>query len=527
MAKHFSVGSAAALNVCRNACAWFQNSSRIPTGCRRAVTLALLMLPVIAFTGAFHSAEHPAESNLLRLIPEDFRIEITATGRVESRKSRIVQSDCRWRTSIIELVPEGTWVQEGDVVCELDRTDIEASLRNWEIPLISARAALDASVQDELIQQSAGERAISQARFQLRKAANRLEEYAQGTWPVEVSGRERDVILCSQRMEQASSEFSHVEKLWSQGYASDRELAQAGYERDLRQEALRRSEQGLAFADGIQHDREDLTLNFEKSNAEREVLRAEISSSLAETTARMNTLVQERRMKIYQRHREYAQKSLDACTLRAPASGQIIYANSWDDLSRGVTSIAPGAAIHFQQAVFEIPDQTRHKVKVSIHESLITCVHPGMPVTVQVEGYASEHIAGEISEISRYSRPRNYFSPEVRDYTVSVILLPTPEQQSCLRLNMDASVTLTMVEKKQTLTVPSESVVGAVGLNFVWKLDGTRIVPQAVQLGEANDDHVCVVSGLSADDQIVASMTEQQRLELTKHLDDQLKVASR
>jgi multidrug efflux pump subunit AcrA (membrane-fusion protein) len=110
---------------------------------------------------------------------------------------------------------------------------------------------------------------------------------------------------------------------------------------------------------------------------------------------------------------------------------------------------------------------------------------------------------------------------------VSVILLPTPEQQSCLRLNMDASVTLTLVEKKQTLTVPSESVIGAVGLNFVWKLDGTRIVPQAVQLGEANDEHVCVVSGLSADDQIVASMTEQQRLELTKHLDDQLKVASR
>ncbi len=32
---------------------------------------------------------------------------------------------CRWRTSIIELVPEGTWVQEGDVVCELDRVGRE------------------------------------------------------------------------------------------------------------------------------------------------------------------------------------------------------------------------------------------------------------------------------------------------------------------------------------------------------------------------------------------------------------------
>lgn len=484
-----------------------------------------LLLVVLA--GAVKRPESPPELSLLTLQREDFSIPVEAEGRVEPKYSRVVQSDCRWNTYILSIIPEGTWVQEGDVVCELDPTDIEESLRNWEVPLISARASLDGSVQEELLQRSAGERALARAQFQLQSAENDFEQYQHGTYPQQVSQLEQDLQLTREQLTQAESECAQNEQLWAQGLVSDRVMNQTEYERDEKQEAVRRFETRLSFLRGMQHNRSVTQMDFQAKLARREVLRTEISNAIAETSAHVNTLMSERRMLIYQRYREYARKGLEACTLRAPRSGQVIYASSLNEQSRGSSSIACGSPVHYQQAIFEIPEQKYFKVSVPLHESLITKVQNGMAVEVRLKGYEQETVTGTIARISKFPKPRSYYAPDVRDFMLEVNLTPSAEQEKLIRLNMDAEVILQLSPVKDALTVPCEAVVGAVGHNFVWRMSGVDLIPQPVQLGESDDDRVCIVAGLAEGDRIAVDLSDHQRAALETHRDRQLQIAQR
>jgi len=248
------------------------------------------------------------------------------------------------------------------------------------------------------------------------------------------------------------------------------------------------------------------------------VIRTRIAASLAETRARLSTLSDERRVAIYERYVEYARKSLDACTLRAPRSGQVIYANSWYSKSRGQTAIEVGKSVKFQQGVFEIPDSDRFKVSVPLTEALISRIYNGMPTEVVLAGFEDERIAGKVTHISRYPRMRSYYTPGVRDYWLDVTLMPTETQFELLRNQAKASVTLVLKEQLDALMVPRSAVAGLAGQFFVWRMDGEDLVVQPVELGDVQDDRVVVRDGLQVGDRVAVNPPEQQKAALEKHL---------
>lgn len=475
----------------------------------------------------------------------DFSVPINTSGSVKPVRSDVVRSECHWNTHILRIVPEGTWVQEGDVVCELDSSEIEESLHQWEIPLISARASLEASVQEELIQKSGNDRLLSSARFKLQQAENELEQYEFGTWPQQSQQLESDIVVQEDQLRLAQEELQQTRHLWAQGLASDRVMEQAEYDRDLQAESLRRLQQKLRFRNTLQHDRDEVQLSFQKHNAEREVLRTEIASSLSLTAAQIKTMLSERRARIYERYREYARQSLAACQIRAPSSGQVIYANSWQQLSRGVSAIGEGQPVAWQQALFEIPDQSEFRVNVSIHESLIAQVKKGQGATVCLKGYEGVPISGWVSGIAEYSHQRNYFSPETRDYDVEITLID-PEKTlrdsvrksetdagqdqdsgNLVRLHMDAEVVLNVGERKNVVTIPRDAIEGTGRITYVLKYVGRNAFPVPVRAGEFNDETVCIESGLEEGDRIAVNLSQEQRMTLRECIESELQIAQR
>lgn len=491
---------------------------RIALSFRTALPTLGILAVVLVVAGAVTRDTDPIELDLFTVSADTFRVELELDGRVEPVRSNTVSSECTWSTRILSIVPEGTWVQKGDVVCVLDSAELEEYLRSREVPLIRSRANLDASVQDEALLRTANERRLSQAEFAFTTAANQLEAYQFGTHPQQVSKMEEDLHLLEEQLFLAEDEFQHTEKLWSEGFASQRALDQTSYTLLQRQEAVRKLRGELDLLKRFQHPRSAMQLEFAKTNAQRQILRTEIANSLAETKSRLTTLSNERRMKIYERYVEGARRNVEACTLRAPADGQVIYANSWRDLSRGRTSIEEGKNVYFRQAIFRIPDERFQKVSVNIHESLITRVYRGMPVVVRLKGYEMDEIAGEIMHVSDYARANNRYAPGELEYTLDIELKPTEEQRSIVRLNMDASVTLTLTEKKDALLIPRNTVVSGAGRSMVWVMEDKDLVAREVQLGDCNDSMVCVVGGLSEAERVVSGLTPQQTAALEERL---------
>ncbi len=520
--KLFSLSKAATLSA---DCSHAQNSGRLRVlfSFQRSVAfVSCVALMLVVITGAVHRTSNPVELDLFTVAPRDFRMLMDVTGRVEPIRSERVSSECQWSTRILSLIPEGTWVQKGDVVCVLDASEVEEYVRTREVPLIKSRATLDASVQDELLLKSANDRRLSGATFDMKSAALELEQYQNGTHPQQMNRFEQEIYLSHEQLQLAEEEFSQILDLSSQGFTSDRAVAQARFELQKKKEAFRRQQGDRELLTRFTHPRNSMEYEFRKTNAEREVLRTEVANSLAETRAKLTTLSNERRMLIYQRIVANGRRSIEACTMRAPCDGQVIYTNSWNDLSRGQRTVEEGKPVYFQQPIFEIPDTSVYKVTVSVHESLITRIYRGMPVTVRLKGYEQQEIAGEIRHISNYPQPRSRYSPTVLDYQLDVSLNPSDSQKEILRLNMDATVTLTMSDCENALTIPKEAIVSSAGLNFVWVMEDKDIVPRAVQPGDSNDSVVRILDGLSEGDRVATSLTPQQRAALENHLYEQL-----
>ncbi|MEQ9411002.1 MAG: HlyD family efflux transporter periplasmic adaptor subunit [Fuerstiella sp.] len=481
-------------------------------------TSTALTVGITALTGAVDSSSDPAALTFTEVQPSTFRWQVEMPGVIEPLHSAAVHSECYWNCRILSLVPEGTWVQKGDVVCVLDSADIEEFARAREVLLIKYRSRLDNALQDQELQQSQNERRLTAAQFKYETATRQLEEYRDGTFPQQLEELERNLAILSDQAMAAEDEVRHTERLWVMGMVNRSEMERGSLDLHKAQQKYDQLEAKLRLLTEFSHPRSTLQLEHTATNAERNVARTRMTNELSMTRARLTTLSYERTLRIYERYYRRAVDSIKACTLRAPCDGQIVHANPWYLRSRGITRIEEGANVRRLQKVFEIPDPSRLKVSVPLNESLIFRVSKGLPVTVTLPGYDDIEVAGRIINISRYPRVRSRYTPHLKDYWLDVELLPTDEQRELLKPRGDVIVSMTLSEIPNALQIRRDAITGLAGHNFVYVYNGDSLESRKVELGEANDEYVCVTAGLEAGDQLVTDMLPAHKQALDREL---------
>ncbi|MCA9084145.1 MAG: HlyD family efflux transporter periplasmic adaptor subunit [Planctomycetaceae bacterium] len=485
----------------------------------REVACLLLLVPAVLFqTGAVDQKVAPVEVDITELQPSVFIQSIERKGLTEPLQTTEVRSECYWSTRILSLVPEGTWVQKGDVVCVLDSSEIEEYARAREIYLIRYRGRLDNALHEEEMLESQNARRLEAARFSLEKAESDLETYSEGTFPQQLEELEDNLAMLAEQTRSAEDRLDYVEHLWAMGLINQREMQTEAFKTLTAEQKLARASARLHSIERFLHPQTELRLTHQRDQAERNLARTQISNGLSATRARLTTLAYERTLGIYERYHRRATESIKACTLRAPCDGQVMHGNSWYLQSRGIRQIEEGKTVRLQQKIFEIPDPQRMKVSVPLEESLIYHVHKGMPVTVIIPGHDNMEVSGRVFDISRYPRVRSSYTPHLKDYWLDIELLPTDEQRGSLTLKTDVVVQMKVAEIPDSLLIPRDAVTGAAGHNFVYVFDGRQLVPRRVELGEANETSVCVKEGLQCGDRLVTTMTPQHREALLKTL---------
>ena len=490
--------------------------------CAVVASAAFIM---VALTGAADRNVAPVEVGLTEVAPSTFRIGLERRGVVEALESAEVHSSCYWSTTILSIVPEGTWVQKGDVVCVLDASEIEDYARTREVLLIKYRGRLDNALHEEQMLKSENERKLDAANYTFQTADQTLKEYSDGTFPQQLEELEKNLSMLAENEDSAFSEFQHIEKMWAMGLVSRREMDVGAFDVLKTRESHREAEARLRLLTDFTHPRSELNLSHKRDHALRNVARTKLANGLAATKARLTALSYERTLRIYERYYKRATDSIDACTLRAPCDGQVLYGNSWYLMSRGITQIEVGSRVRNLQKVFEIPDPDRLKVSVAIDEALIRNVYNNMPVTISLAGHDDMEIDGRIYDISKYPRVRSSYTPTVKDYWLGIELFPTEEEKLLLKPKADATVHITLQQQPNALHIPRSAVTGIAGHNFVYVYDGNEMVPRKVQLGDANEETVCVISGLNAGEQLVTEMTPQHKESLQRALRMDLRAA--
>ena len=172
-------------------------------------------------------------------------------------------------------------------------------------------------------------------------------------------------------------------------------------------------------------------------------------------------------------------------TLHAPASGVIV-------------KDPPVAGMRFMpgEPLFRIADLSRVWLIADVFEQDLALVRVGTQAALVVSAFPDRTFPGEVTFI--------YPTLNAETRTARVrIELANPKGQ--LKPGMYGNAQITLVERKDVLTVPAASIQRDGDETYCWCIEDGKACRKSVVLGVRVDDDVEVISGLSEDEPVVRS----------------------
>lgn len=434
---------------------------------------------------------------------------VSAHGTLDAWQSTRLISRCYWDTRIISLLPEGTQVRKGDVICELDATRPKDYARSRQIRLIGIKAELEtAKIQSQLVELRNSRRSRASA-FKFSNARHSFEEYREGTEPQTRAQLGRQGDLAETRLERAVEQRLMAESMLQQGFSTTTRL-------DATQADVREAELGLEAIEArmelhetYQANRELSALEGDLNEAKANVAATQLRNELSLTQAEFAELSDNRRFAHYTRYLGYALTSIEACTIRAPHDGRVLYANDWHRRSYGRTDIEEGAEVDYRQAIIDLPDYSRFVVKAWVHEAQISDLSIGQPAMVTVPALDDRELDGHVAQIGRFPTARNRYRRDLKEFEVGIEFDATAEQLDGISPRMDAQVEILVEDVEEILQVPVEAVVQSGDGPEVLISHGLEVESRPVKLGRTDEVRVEVLDGVKDGELVVLQPPEE------------------
>jgi len=392
----------------------------------------------------------------------DFSFTVVEPGEVESSSNVDVFCEVKSRNSsgtvILEIVPEGTWVNAGDFICKLDDSELQNQLLKEQIDLNNAEAQ------------------YIQAEADHENAKLALQEYESGTFPQEVKQHQSEEFVSRENLRRAEEFLSFSEKLAARDYISEVQLEA---DRFAVAKARKELEVSVTKLEVLQ------TLTRKKKLNE---LQAKLKSSRVDQNSKQ-TILELAKDKL-----EEIRQQISKCVVRAPSSGQVVYGNRQGKSSDDIL-IEEGRAVREKQVIVRLPDPGKMHVVAKVNESRVDRITVGHKAKIKLDAFARMNLSGEVNEISEYPLPsRHYLMAHIKEYATVVDILDPPEE---LRPGMTAEVTIVAEELKNVLQVPLQAVLEKDKGFFCLVGDNLKnLEAKPVELGSANEQFVVIKSGL-------------------------------
>ncbi len=195
-------------------------------------------------------------------------------------------------STILSLVPEGSTVQKGDVLCTFDASDYAELVREQEIKVMEARADLDA------------------ARLQLEVGEVGLREYRDGL-SIQTREQNRSKIALARSNDQLSADrLVWANRMAQLGYIPSSQVTSSKQDKQRAEIDLKLATNGAKIFEEF---------SIPKATRKLEAQLEGYRSLLTYQTMRVN--MNEERLAHYR-------LQVERCTIRAPHDGFLIYANN-------------------------------------------------------------------------------------------------------------------------------------------------------------------------------------------------------
>jgi len=428
-------------------------------------------------------------------------ISVTESGTIQSRERVVVQSEVEGRTTIIWLIEEGTQVQKGDLLVQLDSSGLEESQAEQTLRVRNAEAAyIRAREQLEIVRNQA-QSDISRAELEFRFAALNQTKYAEGEYPQELQKAEADITLAQEELQRANDKLAWSKRLADEGYLTRMELQadELAAQRATIDLELARGKLNLLQTFSHQQKLEELRSDVEQTQMalERTRLRtaADIVQAEADYRARKSEFdgQQDRLTRITQQ--------IEKCRVLAPADGLVIYVTTGQGRRGGEEPLREGQEVRERQELIYLPTAAAMMADIQIHESSLRSVSTGMPARVFVDAVPGQAFDAVVRRIALLPDAQHgWLNPDLKTYRTEVHLL---DGGGLLRPGMNCRAEIIVAELQDAVYVPLQAVI-RVDDEWVVHLAGRRQPqPRRVEIGLDNNRMVHIVSGLKGGERVL------------------------
>lgn len=484
--------------------------------------------------------------NLFTVKRGDLKITVIADGELRAAKQTTVRSQVEGSVQVIYLIPEGSTVEQGQLLVELDASNLIDRKATQEINLERAQAALVQAEQDLQIQAkeifASEETALSKVTIAAMEVEKFLGKHnSEGAQPGRSDGKNADMVQKLRDLVDGSPLWSLVDKVTDELLSTfdlNRNMGQMAQDILEQIDAVRLAEADLKIkedrflqsqklrskgfitqndleSDRFQFDSSDSKVTLEKGRLDQLITYNLKIAHIELSQEHQNTKLEYERVKasnIARRAREQADlKSRKAefdlaqerfnnlvtqianAIIEAPTPGLIVYATQGDG-RRGREVVEEGGQVRERQEIIVLPDLRKMICDIKVQEADVNKVLRGQRVVLKVNAFPDKAFTGKVLRVSPLPDSGDrWTNNDKKVYKTSIAL---DGINKILRPGISAAAEIIISEVTDAIHVPIQAVRRSGAVRYVWL--STPRGPEAVRVkvGENNLTHVQILEPL-------------------------------
>lgn len=432
----------------------------------------------------------------------EFTVSVVEGGTLAAVNEVSVRNEVEGTARVIYIAKEGSYVKKGDLLVELDSSQAQDQVN---VQRINAEKATNALVTAQLtldIQRSQTNSDISAAQLKLQLAKLDLEKFDKAQASV-------SLLEATNKLVQVAAQLAVIQDT----YTNTVKLAAKGYETKMKEDSDRLSVLQNQNALVIASNEIFMLVNFDLRKQRATFLAAveeaqkELDRVLQQSENRIaqyesDLITQSNTLVLNQKKLERDEKNLGACKIYAPQDGLVVYAIS-DSHFSSESLIEEGATVRNRQELIKLPNTSRMKVTVKIHESNINLIRAGQPALVVLDSMPDTPFRAVVEKVGLLPDSQSRWgNPNLKVYNTEVVITdPLPD----VKPGISAKAEIIVTNVADAISVPIQAVTTLKGRQVVYLANGGEPDPRSVEVGLFSTKFIQILSGIAPGDRVLLS----------------------
>ena len=446
-------------------------------------------------------------------------ISVVESGTIKSQAQVALKCEVEGSATIIYLVPEGTQVKEGDLLVELDASQLQDQLIAQQISVDNAEASFIRARENLAVAKNQATSDISKAELDYQFAQEDVTQYVEGTHPQEVKEAEANITLAHEELQRAAEELAWSEKLYEKKYISQTELEADRLTKKRAELDYELAVAKLAVLEDYTAKRQlaELNSNVDQMKMALERVKLQANADIVQVEADLHA--SERELEQQRTKLAKYERQIKNTKIYAPRGGLAVYATSVQTGGRRMRNepLEEGQTIRERQELIYLPSADAMMAEVLIHESSLEKVRVGLPVRITVDALPGQTFTGRVAKIALLPDAQSaWMNPDLRVFPCEIHIEGTQPE---LRTGMSCQAEVVVQQFPSAIFVPVQAVVRQGRQPIVFLRDGDKFDATPIELGLDNNSMAHIISGLEPGQEVLLtppleSATDQQETQL-------------